>query len=278
MHWTSSNAVTLAQLIIFALVLPTFAYHALSQPPVRKAWIFFAAFSLLKIVGDALLISAAVEQSDNKTPSEGVVTAGSILSSISLAPMFLGIDIFLTQGRRPEIESRRLPPVLRILIMAATAMSLAGYLEYMTNDAFTVGSALVKVAAFLFLLVLFLLTALAFFHWRNTPSLYLEEYKIFTLALFAAFPFILVRLIYFILCAFALHSSGQGMFDYATFSLFNGSWSAKLGMLVIMEMIVAIIYSTTGFIFRSKTRSTGPQWEQFEMPENDYVKHQVLSN
>lgn len=254
MLWQHPDEVTLAQLVFFALVLPTFIFHLFTQgPQLRRTWYFFAVFALVKVVGDALLIANSVRQSQGNAPSEGLLTPGSILTSVSLAPLFLGMRLLLSKARRPDTEPVQRLPVIVILIIVGAALSIAGYLQYILRDKYSLGSSLVKISSFVFLVAALVLLFHGVYHIMHTPDIYLEGYKIYSYALLAAMPFILVRIVFFILNAFALSTTGD-LVKYSTFSVLNGSWVAKLVMLVLMEMFVAIIYSVAGFIFHRRSR------------------------
>lgn len=270
MHWTHPDAVTLAQLVFFVLIFPTYLYHLFTQGSrLRRTWYFFSVFAVVKIVGDALLIANMVQENNGNPPSEGLLTPGSILTSISMAPLFFGMRNLLTKARRPDMEHKRRPPIMIVLIVAGAAFSIAGYLEYILNRNFSLGCILVKVSAFVFLAAALVLLFHGIDHLRKTPSVYVESYKVYVYALLLAMPFILVRIVYFILSAFALETSGD-LTHYSKFSILNGSWSARLGMLVIMEMCVALVYSVAGFLFHARSKYGYSTGDRVEMAEPKY--------
>ena len=95
-----------------------------------------------------------------------------------------------------------------------------------------------KAAAILFLLTLVLIVAVAGATWPFLPRMFEGETKVY-LAVLAAIPFLAVRMIYSILADFENNS---------TFGILNGNAYVQLGMAIIEEMIVTIIFITVGIL------------------------------
>lgn len=264
MYWPHADIVTLVQLVFFALLLPFFVFHfATQEKSLLRTWWLFTAFCIAKVVGDALLIANLVQQNDGNPPNEGLLTPGSILSSIALAPLLLGMRMLLHHSRCTGYRDTRATqaPALALSVVAGSAFSVAGYILFIVNGKYTLGKTLVIVGAFLFLVAVLLVGAYGYHHMRHTPDLYRQSHYIYAVATVVSFPFLIVRIVYFICCAFALQSDGN-FGAYATFSIFNGSWVAKLVMLVLMEIFVASIFAVAGLVFYfSSRRVTLPQDE-----------------
>lgn len=250
MNWTHSNIVTLLQLAFFVLVLPFFFFNFFTLGKrLRCAWWFFIAFCLTKIVGDALLLADMIQESNGNPPNEGLLTPGFILMSISSAPLIIGIRLLLSKGRIIKTGKSKpsLVPIVVFLVTIGSVFSIAGYLAYIINNKYVLGATLVQGAAFVLLLPVLVLGYIGLHHIKYTPALYMRSFQIYAYATLAAMPFLLVRVVYFIGSAFALKFDGN-LTRYATFNIFNGSWIAKLLMLVVMEMVVTLIFAGAGLI------------------------------
>lgn len=100
------------------------------------------------------------------------------------------------------------------------------------------GTALLKAAAILFLLTLVLLVGVAGATWPLCSRMPQGETQIY-FAVLAALPFLIVRMLYTLLADFENND---------TFGILNGNAYVQLGMAVIEEMIVTIIFIVAGMM------------------------------
>lgn len=145
----------------------------------------------------------------------------------------------------------RLIQLLYIPCVVALILGIVGGTDLISSDPAkrTSGQSLLKASAIVFLLAFLFLTVLAALYvvsWRNLPS---GETRIYAAILFAL-PLLAVRLIYSLLVDFVNNS---------TFSTTGGDVFVQLGMAIIEEMIITIVFIIAGLVAPPSKQRSGDQ-------------------
>ncbi|KAL3465914.1 hypothetical protein BJX64DRAFT_284849 [Aspergillus heterothallicus] len=93
-----------------------------------------------------------------------------------------------------------------------------------------------RAAIILFLLIYIALAALWILTVRDLSTMSASQKRIY-FAVFLALPFLAVRVLYSLLGVFGEHSQ---------FAMFGGSVAVRLGMAVVEEFVVVLVYTVTG--------------------------------
>ncbi|SCU80551.1 LADA_0B08218g1_1 [Lachancea dasiensis] len=212
----------------------------------RPKAFYLTALSVLKIAGLAISLDAAVK-SVNATnndklsdmPSLGLVTTGAILISIATTPLLYVTQAFCF----PEDLFKAIPRAAiapRLMVLLPAILSIVGYDYWSTKGSHsTTGLTLVRASSIIFLatyLIFLLVGAVSSFKSRRNCD---TSRDLGVMIVLLACPFFLVRFVYTILSAFELSTDTSA---YHKFNTFNGDWRLYLGMFVVMEFMVELIY------------------------------------
>ncbi|KAK9428954.1 hypothetical protein V1505DRAFT_192718 [Lipomyces doorenjongii] len=179
-----------------------------------------------------------------------------IVSNIALTPLHLSLLGFLTTSARLALGNN-LPNILtkplhfcRLALLTAIVLGIVGGVELSQNNPPQTASTLPRVSIVLIIVVFAILTlfALYFLGFAQLRS----HSRILTLGITVALPFLLVRIMYSLLNAFASSTANN-------FNSLTGSWTIYLAMDVIMEFVVVTVLSATGYllhIYSAKNETT----------------------
>jgi hypothetical protein len=216
-----------------------------------KGWVSISIFALLSVVGNSINIDVAVT-SQTKVPSVGLITAGLVMSSISLGPLESAALEFLTRGaevghlNNPASSgpvTTRWKRIINLVILGATILSLVGTIE-VSNGSSSTGKILVKISSVLFVAGFLLIAALAVICRAQIGVRYDTGYINYIYAVFVSVPFFIVRLVFTVVASFSMTGD---LTAYHKFSIFNGEWQIRLGMMVCMQFAITIIYCFAGY-------------------------------
>ncbi|CAK7223306.1 hypothetical protein SBRCBS47491_005163 [Sporothrix bragantina] len=252
MTLTIYNDISIVQLAFFIpslLVAGTLSYrHGFKR---SAGWIYLVILSLMRIIGAGMELGT-ISSPDNANLAIGAQT----LQNVGLSPLILVLlglvtrsYLAMSEGSRPSLPNARILRLLQLLVVVGLILSIVGgvnmgnevgdeiangsTISYSISTESKVGIALMIVGyALLVLSAIALVTRLS-----ALPN----GEKRLLLAVFAALPFVFVRLLYSILSAF--DSSNPNFRQY------GGSSSAGyyvLGMCTIMEIITVLIFEVVG--------------------------------
>lgn len=249
MALTEQSGISVAEIIIYTPALSIALWLSIRHGFKRSSgWIYLLLFSTVRIVGSALQLAAA----SSSPPNVGLYIGAATLQTIGLTPLILALLGLL--GRALESIRRTAPnfPLsakhLRLTGLVVTVALILGSIgasqarqamsetgQYEPGSLSKAGTALTIVAYVL----LAASTALC-----GLQSSHAEPgEKRLLLAIAAALPFLLVRLIFAALTTFS--NSGS-------FSMMNGSVNVRLGMAIIMEMVVVAIIEGIGLTVQKR--------------------------
>ncbi|KAF8586821.1 hypothetical protein K439DRAFT_1408240 [Ramaria rubella] len=205
----------------------------------REGWVFLFTFALFRIVGAALTLAVKV----SSKPQIGLEIAAAVLSGTGLTPLLLA-----TMGFVGKIAVEGLPSSARALRAARILLTIAlilgavgGSIASPGNSPSTIntGRTLTRVSAVMFMVVFTMLFTLHVLLWfsRSTPTRHRNVSLLSGVSL--ALPPLFVRLVYTLFSAFAAFSQSR-------FSQIDGDWRIYLGMDLIMEYLVVVVYVSTG--------------------------------
>ncbi|KAK9491188.1 hypothetical protein V1508DRAFT_405750 [Lipomyces doorenjongii] len=160
--------------------------------------------------------------------------AGWIYLNIALTPLHLSLLEFITTSARLALGNN-LPNILtkplhfcRLALLSAIVLGIVGGVELSQNNPPQTASTLRRVSIVLIIVVFAILTLFALYF------LGFAQLRRITVAL----PFLLVRIMYSLLNAFASSTANN-------FNSLTGSWIIYLAMDVIMEFVVVTVLSAT---------------------------------
>ncbi|KAH9944722.1 hypothetical protein B0H21DRAFT_694637 [Amylocystis lapponica] len=266
--------ISVVEIIIYIPILIIGVLLVMRHGFSRKAgWIFLVILSLMRLVGG---ITHILSETSDKS-SIGLKIAYGVCESAGTSPLLLAALGFLAAVGSGTFDNHVLMnPGLRLMGlcgMVAVILSIVGGVK--TGDAssesdINLGLKLRRVGACLYI-VLFAFNVLFGF------TLYSEQERLsvwkrkMLIGVMGALPFLLVRVIYTILSAFApatesIAADGRVTFilsdsGLSKFSATSGSWVAFLVMSLLMEYIVVVIYAVTGLGQPVQGDIDGKSWE-----------------
>ncbi|KAK9452140.1 uncharacterized protein V1518DRAFT_369819 [Limtongia smithiae] len=223
----------------------------------KQGWLLITLFALMRFVGSILVVVIQQTSSDNVSLYIAEVT----ISSIALTPLISATLIFLIRAFRfyvPESSGSSLHDiairVLSLILLASIILSIvAGSQMSNYTDDSKVSSAIMLSHVAVCLLtgvygVIVIVTGLLIFSPYSAPTTTTPTMLLHAIAL--SLPFLLVRIIYSLLSAFTLSVATGGYFGSggSKFNNITGSWQIYLGMGVIMEFAIIIIYVVCGVL------------------------------
>lgn len=272
------NDVYLLQCIAFGLSFFLSIILLIKTKKKGFAWFALAMFSALQTAGGSIILYVNHEKLENVNPGIELMIVGSVFLGVSLTPLLLTAIQLLTFGntdiRSPFIQLYHLI-IGRFLVIASAVLAAVGathqFSAYESHTTTTLGikllqtSSVVYITSFVYILVLTLICH------RVLDSRFNRAFVAYIYALYASTPFFLIRLIYNIISAFTYSSD---IFAPTKFSLFSGEWQIYLGMGLIMEIAIVIIFLVVGYVmnFRKtpvKFNPSGHSYPQFTQVKED---------
>lgn len=126
-----------------------------------------------------------------------------------------------------------------VLLVTSAILGLVGNMNLIADDGHlgTFGPNCVKAASLLELFALVPVGAQTTFCFVNRAQAYTRQHRMYLYATIASLPFLLIRNVYNIASAFALHGH---ISSFHKFSLVNGSWRIRAGMDTSMDILAAL--------------------------------------
>lgn len=239
--------VAIISLAFYVPALPTSLQIAYKQGPGNNAaYVWLALFTAIRIVGFSLQLRAETHHEDaNTTFYSGVA----VLLNIGLSPLLLSSVGMLS--RVDGAVGRRMACTLVLValpIWLALALLVAGSIDPTSQEGPTFsanGEIKAGVAVYL-LCFLELCYATALIHFRKHLALRDDQHLAYVVAL--SLPFMLVRVLYITLFAFAAHGNSEW------FNVISGDETTQLCMQVVQEYIIVFLYLLVGLKLREKHR------------------------
>ncbi|KAG8220138.1 hypothetical protein J3R82DRAFT_1162 [Butyriboletus roseoflavus] len=236
--------------VVMVMYLPIFflAVRICFRYGVReRAWLLLVIFSLIRIVGGALLVAA-----ESIVPVvTGLYIGSYALEASGLSPLLLstlGMLEIITEGPDRERRYHQAFRLLHIVGILALVLMMLG----ITNSGSSSAETELRAGVLIFAGLYICLIAVTALQWTNRYQL-MKYRKQLLVAVSAALPILAIRTLYSVLSVFSSSSfnvSGSSTTDsnnpLAKFNMFTGSWQIFLVMDVIMEYAVAAIYTLAG--------------------------------
>jgi len=209
----------------------------------EAGWIFLLTFSIIRIVGGAMMVAAQSQT----PPSIDLYTGAVILESVGLSPLLLATMGFVgSAGEAAFGENKRMTHILRvdkIACIIAMILSIVGGIDANSSKSSTVttGTDLRKGGILVFIAVYVLTALCTSFLWRRESEIG-NYYRKLLVAITVAMPLLAIRLLYGGLSTYSATDSGLAKFNGIT-----GEWWIQLLMSLLTEYLVVLIYIYTGF-------------------------------
>ncbi|KAF9229711.1 hypothetical protein BS17DRAFT_805320 [Gyrodon lividus] len=216
----------------------------------EMGWLLLCMFTLIRIVGGALLVAAELI----RPAVTGLYIGGYALEASGLSPLLLctlGLLEMTTQGADGEGKHGLGFRILHLLGTGALVLTIIGISSTSPSSQSTANTER-RVGVLLFATLYLILVAVTVVQWTRRGRL-MRYRKQLLIAISAALPFLAVRALYSILSTFSSStfitsgtSTSSSDNDLAKFNIFTGEWQIYLVMEVLMEYVVVIIYTVAG--------------------------------
>ncbi|KAF8446325.1 hypothetical protein L210DRAFT_3327686, partial [Boletus edulis BED1] len=230
------SAVTIAIYIpIFLLAIRICSRYGIKQ----RGWLLLVIFSLIRIVGGALLVAAELI-----VPAvTGLYIGGYALEASGLSPLLLstlGLLEIITEGPDGHKQPWRIFRILHVVGTIALILIIVGISSTSPSSQSTANTER-RVGVLLFAGLYIILIAVTVAQWANRLQL-MKYRKQLLVAVTAALPFLAVRTLYSVLSTFSSSSFGATSTTtsnsdnpLAKFNQFTGEWQIYVIMEVVME-------------------------------------------
>ncbi|KAG6371595.1 hypothetical protein JVT61DRAFT_9305 [Boletus reticuloceps] len=249
----SLNTQGIISAVIIAIYIPIFllAIRICSRYGIKqRGWLLLVIFSLIRIVGGALLVAAELI-----VPAvTGLYIGGYALEASGLSPLLLstlGLLEIITEGPDGHKQPWRIFRILHLVGTLALILIIVGISSTSASSQSSANTER-RVGVLLFAGLYIVLVAVTVAQWANRSQL-MKYRKQLLVAVTAALPFLAVRTLYSVLSTFSSSSFGvtstttsNSDNPLAKFNLFTGEWQIYVVMEVVMEYAVVVIYTLAG--------------------------------
>lgn len=238
---TPKGDLSAAQVAFFAPALLIGLVVVLRHGFSRQAgWVYIVILSILRIIGAGCTLYINT-QHDYST---SLLTAAAITSAIGTAPLLLALLGFL-QRVNDHMSAKNIPTVpfraVSLVSLAALIVAIVGGVKesHSNPSSIQTGRNLLSIASVLWLAMLLILAAATTFTFFYRSHVLPAERKLVYVGL-ASLPFLLVRIIYTVIVAFA-HPGSDFYFS-------NTNIRAEAFMQFLMETIVITLFIVAGLL------------------------------
>ncbi|KAH9836535.1 uncharacterized protein C8Q71DRAFT_857768 [Rhodofomes roseus] len=257
-HLNPRGDIAVGQIVAYLPVLAVAGFlvarHGISR---KSGWIFLVIVSLVRIVG------GATEVASQQNPSDvTLATVSSTLTSAGVSPLLLATIGFLTTVCENTLSEDALIGtglrLLSLLYTLALAIIIFGGVKMgnaKSQSELNTGTTLRHVGAVVMAVLFVAMFLLHLVCWSNISRI-TKARRTLLAGISAALPFLLVRIAYTVLSAFAPYprsfsATGQVITTtsespLAKFNTSTGSWQIYLLMSVLTEYATVVIYSIAG--------------------------------
>jgi len=244
---TFRDGISIAELIFYLPSLAISVFLGVRHGFGRSAgWYYLIFLALVRIVGSAFQLATIADPTDST-----LYTGTFILQSISISPLELAsfalISKVLTamQADGTAPVTPRVPRLAQLLVTAGLALGVVGGINSINGEPSDSGApagsattnTLSKVSVALYIIAFLALLYLLFVTWSRSSSGSSTSDRRILLAIAAASPFLLVRIVYSALSSFTTNK---------TFNMISGNEIVLLCMCVIEEWVVVVLYAGVG--------------------------------
>ncbi|CDO69939.1 hypothetical protein BN946_scf184836.g13 [Trametes cinnabarina] len=239
---------------IFFVAIPLVLRHGFTR---KAGWIFLILLAIIRIVGGVTHI--LFEQKPSNTTLQIIFN---VMEASGLSPLLVASVGFLSTVGQYSLDDHPLMSrgtrLMGILGTVALALAIAGGIkagEAKTQSDLDSGTKLRKIGSALFGVLYVAIVGVTAFCFQNKHKILKYRRKLLS-GIAAALPFLFVRVLYAILSAFSpsplgFDADGQRIAvtsssPLKTFNSTTGRWEVYLGMSVIAEYIVVLIYTSVG--------------------------------
>jgi len=251
---TALNTQGIISAVVIAIYVPIFffAVRICFRYGIReRAWLLLVIFSLIRIVGGALLVAAELI-----VPAvTGLYIGGYALEASGLSPLLLstlGLIEILSEGPSGERQHSFVFRILHIVGIVALVLTIIGISSSSSGSSTTER----RIGVLLFAALYIVLVAVTVVQWTNRRRL-MKYRKQLLAAVSVALPFLAVRTLYSVLSTFSSStfitpgsSTTNSDNPLAKFNIFTGEWQIYIVMEVVMEYAVVVIYTLAGTVLR----------------------------
>jgi hypothetical protein len=233
------SGVSILKLVIYTPYLFASLYVCTKMGFMKgSGWIYLSIFCIFRIVG------ASAELASISSHSTTPYTIAAICSAVGLTPLMLASLGLLSRvyysllnspwkGMLFSMTILRLPQIITTVagILCIVGATSAQHIQDFTSETTVHIGVILYVVSFIILLVLTITAGALYLRSRNGE-------KALIIAIGAALPFLLTRLLYSLIACFATNAS--------SFNLVTGSVAINLVMAVLEEIVIVAIYTITG--------------------------------
>ncbi|KAI6133378.1 hypothetical protein EDD16DRAFT_1890941 [Pisolithus croceorrhizus] len=213
----------------------------------QKGWIILTIFTLIRIIGGALLVAAE----EVRPVVTGLYIGGYALEASGLSPLLMSTLALLqqtTQTPDGQLRYGRAFRLLHLLGVAALVLTIVGISESGSS-----ATTMRRAGVILFAVLYVIIVLGAVVQWASRQQV-MKYRKQLLIAISVALPFLAVRTLYSILSTFSSStfittdstttSTSNGAL--AKFNMFTGEWQIFLAMDLLMEYICVLVYIFAG--------------------------------
>lgn len=248
MTFNERNGISVAEIAVFIPVLVVAILLALRHGfSIHSGWFYLITFSLLRIVGAGLQLGELKDASN-----ANLYIGAAICQNIGFSPLLLTTIGLLRRIRGSMDKKSRFVQitllVTQLLISAALALGIVGGIDagqnFSSTGKFTY-SKLSKIAVALFV-VSFVIVILAVLYTSFSIQAIGSGEKRLLLVIVLSLPILAIRLVYSCLSNF--------LTTQPKWNTLTGSANLLLGLEVIPEMVVAILYEAFGLSLQKRVK------------------------
>ncbi|KAN0100951.1 hypothetical protein V8E55_000935 [Tylopilus felleus] len=255
MALNTQGIISVVTIVIYVPIL-ILAFRVCSRYGIKeRGWLLLVIFSLIRIVGGALLVAAELI-----VPAvTGLYIGGYALEASGLSPLLLstlGLLEIITEGPDRQKKNGRLFRILHLVGLLALILMILGITSTSASSQSSSNTER-RVGVLLFAGLYIVLVVTTVMQWAN--RYYVMKYrKQLLVAVTVALPFLAVRTLYSVLSTFSSNSFGVSSTTTTThndsplakFNMFTGEWQLYVIMEVVMEYAIVLIYTLAGNVLR----------------------------
>lgn len=240
--------------VTLAIYLPVFFFALrIALKYRRHGWILLVLFSLIRIVGGALLVAAE----EIRPAVTGLYIGGYSLEASGLSPLLLCTLALLhmtTQTQDGHEKYGLMFRIVHLLGIAALTLTIVGISETSPSSQSS-SETMRRIGVLLFAALYIILVAVTISQWIRHKQI-MRYRKQLLLAVSVALPFLAVRTLYSVLSTFSSSTftttgtTSSSNSDLAKFNMFSGEWQIYLAMDMIMEYVTVLIFIFAGITLK----------------------------
>ncbi|KAL4069331.1 hypothetical protein J3A83DRAFT_3530266 [Scleroderma citrinum] len=260
--------------ITVAIYFPVFFFAVRIAMKYRKrGWILLVLFTLIRVVGGALLVAAE----EIRPAVTGLYIGGYALEASGLSPLLLCTLSLLhitTQAPDGRLKYDFMFTILHVFGLGALVLTIIG-ISQTSSSSQSSAETMRRVGVILFAVLYAILAVITVSQWIHHRQI-MKYRKQLLIAVSVALPFLAVRTLYSLLSTFSSSSfitsgsSSSSDSSLAKFNMFSGEWQIFLGMDMIMEYVTVLIYTFAGFTLRLDQDYKLQEYDEYPLRHEGY--------